>query len=221
MTPPASDEELRQRIDRLTEQVEALQAENRQLSVTNEALVAAAEGRSDQARLEREELERQRRVLEAVGENAEAGLVYLDPQFNFVWVNSTYARGAMRDKAEFAGHNHFEFYPHEENEAIFARVRDTGQPAVFKAKPFEFPDHPELGVTYWDWTLAPVKDGAGAVEGLVLALVDVTERIRAEAALREREELLERYRLRPRIPARSSCSWQRTAGSSRPIARRW
>ncbi len=135
-----------------------------------------------------QEFDRQRRLLEAVVENTQADLVYLDPQFNFVWVNSSYARACQRGKEEFAGHNHFELYPHEENQAIFSRVVETGQPAEFRAKPFEFPDHPELGVTYWDWTLTPVKDQSGVVEGLVFALHDVTEQVQAQ---REQERLLQ------------------------------
>jgi len=49
-----------------------------------------------------------------------------------------------------------------------------------------------------DWTLAPVKDGTGKVQGLVLSLLDVTEEVRAveeqaraQAALhRQNEELM-------------------------------
>ncbi|MCL4498907.1 MAG: ATP-binding protein [Chloroflexi bacterium] len=134
-------------------------------------------------------VDRQRREMEAVVEHTPADLVYLDPQFNFIWVNSSYARACQRSQEDFAGHNHFEFYPHEENEAIFARARDTGEPVEFRAKPFEFPDHPEFGVTYWDWTLTPVKNDAGTVEGLVFSLHDVTEEIRAK---QERERLLRR-----------------------------
>ena len=41
-----------------------------------------------------------------------------------------------------------------------------------------FPDRPDWGTTYWDWTLIPVKNREGGVEGLVLSLHDVTERAR-------------------------------------------
>jgi len=44
------------------------------------------------------------------------------------------------------------------------------------AKPFSFPDHPEWGVTYWDWNLVPVLDSRGEVDFLVFSLKDVTER---------------------------------------------
>jgi two-component sensor histidine kinase len=121
--------------------------------------------------------------------------VYLDRDFNFLWVNAAYAEACRRRPEEFLGHNHFEFYPHEENEAIFAQVRDTGEAAVWREKPFVFPDQPERGTTYWDWTLTPLKGEAGEVESLVFALVEVTEKVRARedriAAERARAEMAE------------------------------
>jgi PAS domain S-box-containing protein len=137
----------------------------------------------------RHSLERERNLLQAVMNGARnSHLVYLDPQFNFVRVNEAYARGCGYTPDEMVGKNHFDLYPHAENEAIFARVRDTGEAVEFHDKPFVFPDQPERGTTYWDWTLVPVKDESGRVAGLVLSLVETTERKRAEEALRESEE---------------------------------
>jgi len=65
-------------------------------------------------------------------------------------------------------------YPHEENERIFRQVIETGEPYTTFAKPFEYPDQPGLGVTYWDWNLQPLKDNEGEIEGLLLSLIDVT-----------------------------------------------
>ena len=110
-------------------------------------------------------------------------LVFLDRDFNFVRVNEAYARACQRDISEFPGHNHFDFYPHEENESIFRQVVETKTPYQAIAKPFVFPDHPEWGITYWDWTLTPLLDEAGEVEFLVFSLNDVTERKKAEEAL--------------------------------------
>ncbi len=92
---------------------------------------------------------------------------------------------------DLIGRNHFALYPHEENEAIFRRVRDTGKPVFFKDKAFEYPDQPERGVTYWDWSLSPVKDGAGRVAGLVLTLHETTERRKAQVELQQRTAQLE------------------------------
>jgi PAS domain S-box-containing protein len=132
-------------------------------------------------------LERERDALQTIMESTHAQLAYLDSQFNFVRVNAAYVRGSGCSKQELIGRNHFDLFPDAENRAIFERVRDTGEPVLFHAKPFEYPDRPELGTTYWDWTLVPVKDENGDVQGLVLSLLDLTER---ERARRKREAYL-------------------------------
>jgi two-component system nitrate/nitrite sensor histidine kinase NarX len=132
-------------------------------------------------------LERERDVLQTIMESTHAQLAYFDSQFNFLRVNAAYAQGSGHSKQELIGRNHFDLFPHAENQAIFERVRDTGEPVTFQAKPFEFPERPELGTTYWDWNLVPVRDEDGDVRGLVLSLLDVTER---ERARQEREAVL-------------------------------
>jgi len=130
-------------------------------------------------------LQQERDRLQTIMESTHANLAYLDADFNFVRVNSAYAEGSGREREELIGKNHFDLFPDAENQAIFERVRDTGEPAAFHAKPFTFPDRPDLGVTYWDWTLVPVKDKNGEVEGLVFSLLDVTERERLMRALED------------------------------------
>ncbi|MBW2664151.1 MAG: response regulator [Deltaproteobacteria bacterium] len=88
----------------------------------------------------------------------------------------------------FASKNHFELYPNEDNRSIFSRVVEKGEPYTAYAKPFEYAEHPERGITYWDWTLQPVKKATRGVEGLVLGLVNVIRRIKAEGALRESQK---------------------------------
>lgn len=119
--------------------------------------------------------------LEAIFCNIPALVAYLDADFNFVRVNRTYAETDGRTPEFFVGKNHFALHPNAENEAIFRRVVDTGEPYVAYAKPFEYPDHPERGVTYWDWNLHAIKGEAGKVERLLLSLVNVTDRKRLQA----------------------------------------
>lgn len=107
---------------------------------------------------------------------------YLDRDFNFIKVNAAYAAADGKQPQDFVGKNHFELYPNAETEALFRRVIDTGEGHTAYARPFEYPEHPERGVGYWDWNLYPVFDNDGAVEGVVLGLSDVTERYRAEQA---------------------------------------
>ena len=124
-----------------------------------------------------QELEKERNLLQAVMDGAKNfHLVYLDDNFNFIRVNEAYAKTCGYTPQQMIGKNHFDLYPHAENEAIFKKVRDTGIPIEFKDKPFVFPDQPERGETYWDWTLQPVMNNDGKVEGLVFSLVETTER---------------------------------------------
>ena len=138
-----------------------------------------------------EEALHQTRLFEAFFDHAITPLVFLDPQFNFIRVNQAYARACHREVEDFIGRNHFNLYPHEENQAIFQEVVETKQPFVAIAKGFEFPDHPEWGISYWDWSLVPIVDEAGEVDFLVFSLNDVTEQVLAEEERRRLVEILE------------------------------
>jgi PAS domain S-box-containing protein len=123
--------------------------------------------------------ERERTVLDCILKSTDAMLVYLDPDFNFVMVNPAYAATCNMRPEDMIGKNHFALYPDAENEAIIRRVRDTGEPAFYKDKPFRFPDQPARGITYWDWSLMPVREPSGKVAGLVFSLRETTNAKRA------------------------------------------
>jgi PAS domain S-box-containing protein len=138
-----------------------------------------------------EALLHEQRVLAAIMGATDVMLVYLDTEFNFVSVNPAYAKSCGMEVAAMIGKNHFALYPHAENELIFRRVRDTGEAVFYKDKPFLFPDQPERGVTYWDWSLTALKDDADQVKGLVFSLRETTQYKRAEIALQEQKDELQ------------------------------
>jgi PAS domain S-box-containing protein len=144
------------------------------------------------ARLRAEErLQETIKVFESIFSTTHVLFAYLDAQFNFVRVNRAYADMDGRPPEYFPGKNHFGLYPHPENEAIFRGVVETGEPFYILEKPFEYPENPERGVTYWDWSLEPVHDAKGRVVGLILALIDRTRQKREQLArARAEEELL-------------------------------
>ncbi len=172
---PDKDEleiEMRKRIAELEKSNQELRAEIRECKRADEVL------------------SRERNLLESVMQTTDVMLAFLDPQFNFVWVNPAYAETCRMKPEDMVGKNHFVLYPHEENEAIFRKVRDTGEGVFYKDKPFFFPDQPKRGITYWDSSLTPVKDGCGNVTGLVVSLRETTKHKQVEEALRGSEERL-------------------------------
>ncbi|MGI5836913.1 MAG: PAS domain-containing sensor histidine kinase [Chloroflexota bacterium] len=131
--------------------------------------------------------------LETIIENTQANLALFDRNFNFILVNSAYARGSGYSKDQLIGRNHFDLFPNLENQEIFERVRDTGEPYTATEKPFVYKNQPKRGTTYWNWILAPIKTESGRVSRLLLSLLDVTPQVRAR---QEVEKLAKEARLR-------------------------
>ena len=123
-------------------------------------------------------------ILEGIFSNIHYLIAYMDRDFNFIKVNDAYAKAGGKSPPFFVGKNHFALYPHDENQKIFRSVVQKGKPYHAFAKAFEYPDKPELGVTYWDWSLIPVKGADGKVSGVVLTLTDVTEATNSKLKLR-------------------------------------
>ena len=104
-------------------------------------------------------------------------------------MNPAFAEADNRNHEYFPGKNHFDLYADLENKKIFEEVVRSGKPHSETGKVFEYVHSPERGVSYWDWSLVPVKTERGQVEGLVLALLNVTERVKTEMARLENAAL--------------------------------
>ncbi len=126
------------------------------------------------------ELYRANQFFETIFEHPNMMLAHMDRQFNFIRVNTSYAKADDKVPSFFPGKNHFELYPNKENEAIFHQVANTGKPHFEFAKTFEYAEHPEREMSHWDWSLAPVFTPSGTIEGLILTLMDVTERVKSQ-----------------------------------------
>jgi len=135
-------------------------------------------------------LRQQSRHLDAFFAHTLTPIAFLDRQFNFLRVNTAFARAGQRDVEEFPGRNYFDVYPSKENRSVFVEVMRTKKSFQVHAMPFVFPNHPEWGVVYWDWSLVPLLDNQGEVELLVFSLLDVTQRKRSELELQALNESL-------------------------------
>jgi PAS domain S-box-containing protein len=161
-----------------------------ELRKSRDELEIKVQERTAEALKAHEKVSEQSKILEAFFSSTVTPLVFLDRNFNFVRVNEAYAKACQRDVSEFPGKNHFDLYP-SDAKARFEQVVQTREPYVATARPFTFPDHPDWGETYWDWSLTPILDQNSEVEFLVFSLNDVTEQARAQKAQAQLTTIIE------------------------------
>jgi len=108
---------------------------------------------------------------------------YLNRDFKYVWVNLPYARGIGYDAQGLIGKNHFDLFPNQDHLVLLQKLVETGQKGMLRDTPFKLPFQPERVVSYWDVVAVPVKDAEGKVLGLVLTVLETTERKNNEMQL--------------------------------------
>jgi PAS domain S-box-containing protein len=170
--------------------------------------------RAEQAQRE-SEARAQRRLseIEAIYRSAPVGLCVLDTDLRFVRVNTRFA-----ETSGWAADAHIGKTPGELNpdmgpvaEKALRRVLETGEPLL---------DLEVRGVTaaapgvarIWIEQCVPLKDGEGRITGVSISAEEVTERKRAEQALRESEE---RLRLAQRAAHVGIWDWDLRSGEVR------
>jgi PAS domain S-box-containing protein len=168
----AASEKLRDETGELENLIEEKTSE---LKRTHSALKAETSDRVLAHQLLRDRME----LLEIIFSNIHFMIAYLNKEFDFVRVNDAYAKASGHGTEYFVGKNHFELYPNVENEAIFRNVLETAEPYHAFGRPFQYPNKPGR-TTYWDWSVQAVRNVKGEVSGLILTLVDATDRKRAE-----------------------------------------
>ncbi|MBN1798874.1 MAG: PAS domain-containing protein [Spirochaetales bacterium] len=143
------------------------------------------------------EIKQKNNLLERIFSNTHILIAYLDTNFNFIQVNNTYANYNKKAIDYYIGKNYFELFPDKEYEKIFKQVAKTGKPYIVFGEKFNYYMNTEKpDCTYWDWSLHPVKDRKKAIDGVILTLLDVTERVKAQQELEEvKEQLLQSKRL--------------------------
>ena len=115
-------------------------------------------------------------LLNSIFAGIDVHIAYLDTDLNFITVNQVYAAADNRSPDFYFGKNYVDVSPGGEDAAIFRDVIETGEPYYEYEKPIVS----DRSVTYWDWSVQPVKGRGNTVNGLVLSMINVTDRKRAE-----------------------------------------
>lgn len=134
-------------------------------------------------------------LLRAVTENTPDWLVLIDPDLRVRFLNRPFQGN---EPAKVLGRSVLDFVPEEfqpQFQEVFRRVLQTGKPDRLDVEK----TLPSGETIYLEERMVPVLDG-GRVRAVTLALANVTERKRAEAALRASEAVL-------RTVAGSSADW--------------
>lgn len=127
-------------------------------------------------------------LLEEVFSTTHFLLAYLDRDFRYVRINRAFAEFLGKPTGFFEGKNYFDFETRKRQQEIFQNVRDEGVPHSEYSAPWVSPFSKGARARYVDWTLLPVRGRDGKINALLLAAVDVTERLRTEQTLAKTEE---------------------------------
>jgi PAS domain S-box-containing protein len=138
-----------------------------------------------------EQARRQNAELENIYQAAPVGLSLLDRDFRFVRLNETMAKIEGASVAQALGRTAREVTPQmaDRLEPVFKRVIRTGRPIMNLEIRAENPREPGVERDFLA-SYYPVKAADGSVQGIGCVVLDITERKRAEEAVRESEERL-------------------------------
>ncbi|MCX6151493.1 MAG: PAS domain S-box protein [Ignavibacteriales bacterium] len=138
-------------------------------------------------------IEETTQLLEAIFDNTNMLLVYLDTNFNFVNVNRGFAEVNGKEKSFFIGKNYFDLIKTDGLAEIFKGVLTSGNSYSASSKQFIGDHLTERGITYWDWSLIPLRSPDGKIYGLVLSISDVTENVLAQKKFQEEHDRSQMY----------------------------
>jgi PAS domain S-box-containing protein len=138
-----------------------------------------------------EQARRQNAELENIYQATPVGLSLLDRDFRFVRLNETMAKIDGASVSRALGRTAREVTPKmaDRLEPVFKRVIKTGRPIMNLEIRAETQRESE-GERDWLASYYPVKAADGSVQGIGCVVLDITERKRAEEAVRESEERL-------------------------------
>ena len=117
-------------------------------------------------------------------------IAYLDTDLNYVSVNMAFAEVNGLDPSHFIGKHYLDLCPIPEHAVVFKKVIATGKSYNAYEQRFVFPAIESSISTYWDWYVEPSFTDDGHLDGIIIGLINVTDRIHSQVELRQSEQRL-------------------------------
>lgn len=119
---------------------------------------------------------------------ANAGLMILDCQLRYVYINQALAEINALDITSHLGKSVFEVIPQLASlEPLFKDILDTGKPLYDYEISGETPAEPGI-LRYWSASYYPLMASDGAILGIGGIIIDISSRKKIELALKQSEE---------------------------------
>ncbi len=133
------------------------------------------------------ELEAQRNLMERIIHHAPIGIGFMDKDLIFRMANPSLAGFLGLPRESMIGTHVFALMPEIEPQfgGIMRQVLETGVPFTADAAPFVYSRDGEERVSYWDFTYAPVPDGAGRPNGILVVNIEVSARVQLLELMKE------------------------------------
>jgi len=119
-------------------------------------------------------------LFEKVFSTSYLAIVCLDREFKFIRVNPAFAKAYNEGPTFFLDKPYFDLYPDRELAEQFQQVLQTGEPYTTFARPLVRMQENREVTTWWDWNVSALVGRDGVLEGLLLCLLEVSERIHLE-----------------------------------------
>ncbi|MHB1416995.1 MAG: sensor histidine kinase [Chloroflexota bacterium] len=131
-------------------------------------------------------------LLRALFACSPGGVAYIGPDFAIKAASQSYAEQLGLPLAQVLGRYVGDVLPSWEEQVshIHQQVRESGRSVRVPSHRFDFADQSGRGVTYWDFTIAPVYDGQNEFLGYLVMRQEVTEQKRAEDQLQHERQYI-------------------------------
>lgn len=131
-------------------------------------------------------LENSRAQLCSFVSEAPTGVALLDRDLRYMAVSRSWIREMGRGETEFIGRHHYELWPDALPEWIDNHKKALEGHSTHREEDLWV--RPDGSKLWTRWAVYPWRDFSGEIGGIVLAIDDISERKRAEIALKESEE---------------------------------